>query len=64
MGIEVDGFEFHKVGSVQNKLDKMKDEILCKYHFPILRFKTNESNEKVRLIGMLEELQKNLVEFL
>lgn len=42
----------------------MKDEILCKYHFPILRFKTNESNEKVKLVRKLVELQKNLVEFL
>jgi len=36
--------------------DKMKDEILGKYHFPILRFGTNERNEKVKLVGMLEEL--------
>lgn len=34
----------------------MKDEILGKYHFPILMFGTNESNEKVKLVGMLEEL--------
>ena len=48
LGIEVDGFEYHKEGSVQNKRDKIKDEILNKYHFPILRFGTNESNEKVK----------------
>lgn len=59
LGIEVDGFEFHKEESTQSKRDKMKNEILDKYHFPILRFDTKERNEKVKLIGMLEELQKN-----
>jgi len=58
LGIEVDGFEFHKEGSVQSKRDKMKDEILNKYSFPILRFKTNESNEKAKLIGILNEIQQ------
>ncbi|SFN90610.1 Superfamily I DNA and/or RNA helicase [Paenimyroides ummariense] len=58
LGIEVDGFEFHKEGSTQSKRDRMKDEILNKYHFPILRFGTNESNEKGKLVGMLEEIQK------
>ena len=58
LGIEVDGFEFHKEGSIQSKRDKVKDVILNKYHFPILRFGTNESNEKVKLVRMLEEVQK------
>jgi hypothetical protein len=35
----------------------MKDQILNKYNFPILRFKTNESNEKERLTNKLTELQ-------
>ena len=59
LGIEVDGFEFHKEGSVQSKRDKMKDEILSKYHFPILRFGTNESNEKVKLVKVLKNLLGN-----
>lgn len=59
LGIEVDGFEYHKEGSVQNKRDKMKDAILNKYHFPILRFGTNESNEKAKLVGMLQGLIKS-----
>lgn len=58
LGIEVDGFEFHKEGSVQSKRDKMKDQILNKYSFPILRFKTNESDEKVKLMGILNEIQQ------
>lgn len=59
LGIEVDGFEYHKSGTHQADRDKMKDTILEKYQFPLLRFKTNESNEKERLVNKLKELQKN-----
>ena len=37
----------------------MKDTILGKYHFPILRFGTNESNEKVKLVKVLKNLLGN-----
>nr|WP_315175368.1 AAA domain-containing protein [uncultured Flavobacterium sp.] len=57
LGIEVDGFEFHKDGTKQAERDKMKDRILEKYDFPILRFRTNESNEKEKLTNKLNELQ-------
>jgi superfamily I DNA and/or RNA helicase len=57
LGIEVDGFEFHKEGTKQAERDRMKDQILDKYNFPILRFRTNESNEKERLTNKLTELQ-------
>jgi hypothetical protein len=57
LGIEVDGFEFHKQGTHQSVRDKMKDEILNKYNFPIIRFRTNESDEKEKLISKLNELQ-------
>lgn len=57
LGIEVDGFEFHKDGTNQAVRDKMKDRILEKYNFPILRFRTNESNEKEKLTNKLNELQ-------
>lgn len=57
LAIEVDGFEFHKDGSKQVDRDKMKDQILNKYNFPILRFKTNESKEREKLTYKLNELQ-------
>lgn len=57
LGIEVDGFEFHKDGTKQADRDKMKDRILDKYNFPLLRFRTNESNEKEKLTSKLNELQ-------
>lgn len=63
LGLEVDGFEFHKDGTKQADRDKMKDRILEKYDFPILRFRTNESNEKEKLTNKLNELQKHKIEF-
>lgn len=57
LGIEVDGFEFHKDGTKQADRDKAKDRILEKYNFPLLRFRTNESNEKEKLTLKLNELQ-------
>lgn len=58
LGIEVDGFEYHKDGTQQAGRDKMKDRILDKYNFPLLRFRTNESNEREKLTNKLNELQK------
>jgi hypothetical protein len=57
LAVEVDGFEFHKKGSRQEERDKMKDAILAKYDLPALRFKTNESNEEIRLVNKLNEIQ-------
>lgn len=58
LAIEVDGFAFHKKGTRQSMRDKMKDSILEKYNFPLLRFSTIESNELKRLTAKLKELQK------
>lgn len=55
--VEVDGFAFHQEGTQQANRDKMKDSILAKYEFPLIRFKTNESNEMLRLTAKLNELQ-------
>ena len=59
--IEVDGYEFHKDNTKQAKRDKFKDEILRKYNIPMVRFKTNESDEKRRLIEILNEILHNTV---
>ena len=58
LAIEVDGFRYHKQGTRQAERDKMKDKILEKYHFPLLRFRTDESNEKDKLINKLNEFGK------
>lgn len=56
--VEVDGYSFHGPNTRQSQRDNMKDEILYKYGIPIVRFKTNESNERKRL----EEVLAGIVE--
>lgn len=52
----VDGYMYHNQNSKQSKRDKLKDEILRKYNISFARFKTNERNEKQRLIEMLNQV--------
>jgi very-short-patch-repair endonuclease len=54
--VEVDGYAYHNQNTKQAQRDKLKDEILYKYSIPIARFKTNESNEKKRLIETLNQI--------
>jgi superfamily I DNA and/or RNA helicase len=57
LGIEVDGISFHKEGTQQAKRDQLKDRILEKYDFPILRMKTTETQVEEKLTNKLLELQ-------
>ena len=50
LAIEVDGYKYHSEGTKQAQRDILKNEILKKYGIPLLRFKTNGSNEKEILI--------------
>lgn len=45
LAIEVDGFHYHKNGTIQAERDKLKDSIFRKYQIPLLRFPTNGSGE-------------------
>jgi len=56
LAIEVDGVAFHKEGSLQGERDELKNSIFLKCGIPLLRFKTNGSMEKNKLIEVLEEL--------
>ncbi len=58
LAIEVDGFAFHKKGTIQSERDLMKNEVLEKYGIPLIRFTTNGNGEKEKLIKKLNELQK------
>jgi superfamily I DNA and/or RNA helicase len=58
LAIEVDGFAFHEKGTIQSVRDLMKDKVLEKYGIPLIRFATNGSGEKGKLIEKLNELQK------
>lgn len=54
--VEVDGYAFHANNVKQLERDKMKDKILKKYDIPILRVRTNESNEELKLYNKLSEI--------
>ncbi len=56
LAIEVDGYSFHKEGSVQAERDKMKNRILDLYSIPYLRISTIESGEKEKLLNKLKEV--------
>lgn len=56
LAIEVDGWDNHKEGTVQAGRDALKDHILELYEIPLLRFKTNGSGEKERVLERLEEI--------
>lgn len=51
--IEVDGVSFHEQQQRQVERDTMKDNILTKANISFIRLKTNESNEKQRIINLL-----------
>lgn len=56
LAIEVDGYRYHKEGTVQASRDVLKNHILEVYGIPLMRFRTNGSGEKERLRNMLEKL--------
>lgn len=55
LAIEVDGYEYHEKGTVQSARDLLKNHILELYEIPLLRFKTNGSGEKGKIIEMLDK---------
>jgi len=52
--LEVDGIKYHEQDKKQAEHDKIKDGVLQSNNIPIYRFKTNESNEKKRLIEIIK----------
>lgn len=56
LAIEVDGYEYHKKDTVQASRDALKDHIMEVYQIPLLRFKTNGSGEREKIIEILEKL--------
>lgn len=56
LAIEVDGVAYHANNQMQLERDKMKDDILRRYSIPVMRFSTNGSNEKQKLLKKLEEV--------
>ena len=56
MAIEVDGYYYHKEGTVQQERDKVKDRILEKYNIPLIRLSTVGSGEEERLEKMIKDV--------
>ena len=54
--IEVDGVKYHASGSRQAERDEMKNRVLKKCGIPILRIRTNESGEEMRIVTALREV--------
>ena len=55
MAIEVDGTKYHAAGSRQAERDAMKNSILQKCSIPLIRIRTNESGEEVRIVSALQK---------
>lgn len=55
LAIEVDGWDYHKEGTVQASRDLIKDHILEVYGIPLLRFKTNGSGGEGNIVGKIGE---------
>lgn len=53
VAIEVDGYQYHKFGTKQYNNDIIKDSILDKLGLKHLRFKTNGSGEKEKILECL-----------
>lgn len=56
LAIEVNGYDFHKKGTTQFYRDIKKEEVLKLSNIPMLKFTTNESNEKDVLLEQLSKL--------
>lgn len=56
LAIEVDGYDYHKEDTVQASRDLLKDHIMETYEIPLLRFKTNGSGEKEKIMDTLKNL--------
>lgn len=56
LAVEVDGYEYHKENTVQASRDSLKDHIMELYEIPLLRFKTNGSGEREKIVEMLDQL--------
>lgn len=55
--IEVDGIAFHKDKAEQVRRDRLKDEIFRKYGLMLMRLKTDGSEERLKIINALENVQ-------
>lgn len=58
LAVEVDGYDFHKENTAQFGRDRKKDHILELCGIPLLRFKTNGSEERKIIEQKLDEIMR------
>ena len=56
LAVEVDGYEYHKKDTMQASRDSLKNHIMQLYEIPLLRFKTNGSGEREKIVEMLDKV--------
>lgn len=56
LAVEVDGYEYHNEDTVQHSRDLLRNHIMELYKIPLLRFKTNGSDEKKKIIETLDRI--------
>lgn len=56
LAIEVDGYDYHNEDTIQASRDLLKNHIMELYEIPLLRFKTNGSGEREKIMEILDEL--------
>ena len=55
LAIEVDGYSYHKEDTIQASRDLLKNHIMELYEIPLLRFMTNGSGEREKIVEMLDK---------
>lgn len=58
LAIEIDGYAFHNAQNAQSKRDELKNAILARYDFTLLRLSTIGSGEEERVINTLNNCIK------
>ena len=53
LAIEVDGTQYHKIGSDQSQRDAIKDSVLASIGLPLLRLSTAGSQEKEKITSAI-----------
>lgn len=56
LAIEVDGYKYHKKGTIQEKRDSLKNHILKLFGIPLIRFSTTGSGEAETIIKTLDSI--------
>ena len=57
LAVETDGYAYHKKGTLQYERDELKNHILKMCNLPLIRLSTNGSEEKERMLEIIQRIQ-------